>query len=82
MGQLIVYACRLSSENRRDKERKRLHVVDGDKARYEAILNRSAVNIQTRGEAFRSSGWSGYDPKAPQFTAEQVRAERERYRAR
>ena len=35
-----------------------------------------------RGEAFRSSGWSGYDPKAPQFTAEQVRAERERYRAR
>jgi hypothetical protein len=27
MGQLIVYACRLSSENRRDKERKRLHVV-------------------------------------------------------
>jgi hypothetical protein len=63
MGQLIVYACRLSSENRRDKERKRLHVVDGDKARYEAILNRSAVNIQTRGEAFRSSGWSGYDPR-------------------
>jgi hypothetical protein len=21
------------------------------------------VNIQTRGEAFRSSGWSGYDPR-------------------
>jgi hypothetical protein len=57
-------------------------VPDGDKARYEAILNRSAVNIQTRGDAFRSSGWSGYDPKAPEYTAEQVRAERERYRVR
>jgi hypothetical protein len=57
-------------------------VPDGDTARYEAILNRSAVNIQTRGDAFRSSGWSGYDPKAPEYTAEQVRAERERYRVR
>jgi hypothetical protein len=55
-------------------------VPDGDRAKYETLLNRSAVNIKAREESFRSSGWTGYDPKAPEFTADQVRTERNRYR--
>ena len=55
-------------------------VPDGDRARLEGILNRSAVNIRDRGTAYRSAGWKGFDPKATAYSSEQVRKERELYR--
>jgi hypothetical protein len=57
-------------------------VPDGDRARYEAILDRSSVNIRDRSAAYRKAGWSKFDTKAPPYTAEQVRRERELYRSR
>jgi len=44
-------------------------VPAGDRARCEAILDRSAVNIHDRREAFLKAGWSGYDPDAARLTA-------------
>lgn len=51
-------------------------VTSEDRARYEAILDRSAVNISDRGEFYRSSGWERFDPEAAPYTAEQIRRER------
>jgi len=48
-----------------------------DRARYEAILDRSAVDINDRREAYRKAGWSGYNPNGLPLTAEQIRGERE-----
>jgi hypothetical protein len=56
-------------------------VPDGDRSRYESILDRSAVNVAERGKAYRSSGWKSFDPKAQPYTPDQVRTERERYRS-
>jgi hypothetical protein len=53
---------------------------DADRARVEAILDRSAVNINDRRAAYAKSGWSTFDPGAPAYTADQVRRERELYR--
>jgi hypothetical protein len=58
-----------------------VRVPDADRARVEAILDRSAVNIRDRGAAFRKSGWKGFDPNAPVYTADQVRKERQLYRS-
>ena len=55
-------------------------VPDSEKARVEALLDRSAVNIRDRGAAYRKSGWSKFDPNAPVYTADQVRKERDLYR--
>jgi hypothetical protein len=54
-------------------------VPDGERSRYEGILDRSAVNIRERGEAYRKEGWSGFDESAPPYSAEQARKEREIY---
>jgi len=54
-------------------------VPDMERARYEAILDQGAVNIRTRAEAYRESGWRGFDPNARPYDADQVRAEREMY---
>jgi hypothetical protein len=54
-----------------------VRVPDADRARVEAILDRSAVNIRDRSAAYRKSGWKGFDPKAPAYTADQVRKERQ-----
>jgi len=51
----------------------------GERTRYEAILDRSAVNIRERGEAYRKEGWSGFDESAPPYSAEEARKEREIY---
>jgi hypothetical protein len=55
-------------------------VEDGSKAKYEAILNRSSVNITDRGAAYRKAGWQTFDPAAKPYDADQVRREREVYR--
>jgi hypothetical protein len=45
-----------------------------DRARYEAILDRLAVDVHDRRDAYRKAGWSGYDPEAAPLTAEQREA--------
>ena len=45
------------------------------------ILNRyDPVDIPARREAYKEGGWSRYDPNAPGYTRDEVRAERDRYR--
>jgi hypothetical protein len=56
-------------------------VADRERGRIEAILDRSAVNIRERAASYRSSGWKTFDPQAPALTADEIRKERERYRA-
>ena len=55
-------------------------VPEAERARAEAILERNAVKISDRGAVYRKSGWKGYDPSAPAYTADQVRRERDLYR--
>jgi len=54
-------------------------VPDGERSRYEAILDRSAINIRERGEAYRREGWTAFDEKATPYSAEQARRERQIY---
>ena len=57
-------------------------VPDGERARCEAILNRSSVNIRDRETAYRRSGWSHFDTNASPYTNDQAQRERETYRDR
>ena len=57
-------------------------VPEADRARCEAILGRSAVNIRERTQLWEKRGWSRFDPKAPPYTADEIRRERELYRTR
>lgn len=46
----------------------------------ERILNaQSPVNIEARRDYYRGTGWTAYDPKAPGYTADEIRKEREIY---
>ena len=54
-------------------------VPDADRRRYEAILDRSAVNIRERARLYEEGGWNRFDPDAPPYTADQVRRERALY---
>jgi hypothetical protein len=40
------------------------------------LMNRSAVNLQERGDLYRKTGWQSFDPNAGPYTADQVRSER------
>jgi hypothetical protein len=45
------------------------------------ILNRHGpVDVSARRQAYTQSGWTAYDPKAPGYTRDEIRAERDRYR--
>jgi hypothetical protein len=57
-------------------------VEDKDVARVEAIMDRSAVNMRDRVALWQRNGWNRFDPNAPVYTADQIRRERELYRAR
>ncbi len=57
-------------------------VPEVDRARYEAILDRSAVNIGERSAMWERGGWNRFDPSAPAYTADEIRRERETYRTR
>src|SRR6478609_3453380 len=57
-------------------------VPDADRARYEAILNQSAVNLRDRSAAWQKAGWKSYDPSAKPYGAEEVRRERQLYGTR
>jgi len=54
-------------------------VSDGNSARYEKIMDTSAVNIRDRRAAYRKTGWNRFEDAALPDSAEQVRNEREMY---
>jgi hypothetical protein len=55
-------------------------VADGDKARLEAVLDTSSVNLRDRSAAWQKNGWTGYDRASQPYDAEEVRKERTLYR--
>lgn len=54
-------------------------VPDSDKGKLESILNRSAVDVQTRRASWQKSGWKSFDPAAKPYSAEDIRKERSLY---
>jgi hypothetical protein len=55
-------------------------VPDADRARLDAILNKSGVNLRDRSGAWQKSGWKTFDPASKPYGADEVRKERELYR--
>lgn len=58
-----------------------VRVPEADRAKTEAILDRSAVNTKQRADAYRKSGWKSFDPSSDPYTVDQVREERRLYGA-
>jgi hypothetical protein len=54
-------------------------VPDADRARAEAVLDRSAVNLRDRSAAWQKSGWKTFDPASKPYGADEVRKERQLY---
>ena len=54
-------------------------VPDADRARLDAVLNRSAVNLRDRSAAWQKAGWTTFDPASKPYSAEEVRKERQLY---
>ena len=54
-----------------------VRAVESSKERLEAILHPSSVDVAQRRAALTSSGWTAFDPKAPDFTKEEIARERE-----
>ena len=54
-------------------------VAEGDRARFEATLDDSAVNLRDRRAAWQKSGWKSFDPASQPYGAEEVRKERQLY---
>jgi hypothetical protein len=54
-------------------------VPDSDRARLDAVLNESAVNLRDRSAAWQKSGWKAFDPASQPYGAEEVRKERQLY---
>lgn len=47
----------------------------------QGILNgERSVDVTARGNAYREQGWAGFDPEAPEYSADEVAAEQDRYR--
>jgi hypothetical protein len=55
-------------------------VDDGEAARVQSIMDRSAVRAADRAAVYRKSGWTTYDPTAKPFTRDEVLRERSLYR--
>lgn len=55
-------------------------VPDADVEKYKAILSKDSFDVSSRAPAYRETGWTGYDPAASAYSADQVRAERDTYR--
>lgn len=47
---------------------------DANVASARSIMDRDAIDYSRRNAAWRKEGWTGYDPDAPAYTPEQVRA--------
>jgi hypothetical protein len=54
-------------------------VAEADRARLDAILNRSAVDLQSRKLAWQKSGWKAFDPASKPYGVDDVRKERQLY---
>jgi hypothetical protein len=54
-------------------------VPDADRAKLDAILNKSAVNLQDRSTAWQKTGWKTFDPASKPYGADDVRKERQLY---
>jgi hypothetical protein len=54
-------------------------VPDGYRARLEAALTQSAINVSERRAAWQKSGWKSFDPASKPFSADDVRRERSLY---
>lgn len=54
-------------------------VPDADRARFDAILSNSAVNLKDRSLAWQKSGWKTFDPASKPYGADDVRKERQLY---
>ena len=54
-------------------------VAEADRARLDAILDRSAVNLRDRSAAWQKTGWKSFDPASKPYSADEVRKEREIY---
>jgi hypothetical protein len=54
-------------------------VPDADRTRLDAVLNKSAVNLQDRSAAWQKSGWTTFDPASTPYGADDVRKERQIY---
>lgn len=53
---------------------------DDQAAQVEQILHgRSGVEASTRGAAYRQDGWTGYQPDAPAYSADEIARERSLY---
>lgn len=56
-------------------------VADNRAEEAEAVLQRyGSVDAQTRGQAYRQSGWSRFDENAPAYSPEEIERERSLYR--
>jgi len=54
---------------------------DAERDRLEAILNgKRGYDAATRGEAYRQTGWTRFDPDAEPYSTTQISEERARYR--
>jgi hypothetical protein len=51
-------------------------VNDAHASRLRAALDSSAVRISDRGDLYRKSGWTKFDPSDTAYSADQVRKER------
>ncbi|HYF22046.1 MAG TPA: hypothetical protein VD929_01480 [Caulobacteraceae bacterium] len=58
-----------------------VRVDEGRRMEVEQLLNQSSgVDAATRGQAYRNTGWGGYDEAAPRFSREDMERERGLYR--
>ncbi|HEX3665431.1 MAG TPA: hypothetical protein VHU23_09395 [Rhizomicrobium sp.] len=55
-------------------------VPDDNVARTQSILARSSIDMTKRAAAYRSAGWSAFNPGATPYTMEQIREDRTIYR--
>jgi hypothetical protein len=54
-------------------------VPDSDRAKFEAFLDQSSVNIRDRRAMWQKSGWQRFDPRSKPYGVDEVRKERELY---
>lgn len=52
-------------------------VPDEDQTKYDAILQRSAVDVSKRGAAYREQGWTKFDPVLEPYSPDEVTRERQ-----
>jgi hypothetical protein len=56
-------------------------VSEQDRARLDALLHESSVNLQERSAAWQKSGWTRFDAASPPLAVDDIRRERELYGA-